>query len=72
MNAKMLKENTMDTTKLLENSSISFEVLQKSFDDILASLEIQSESTLRVIEAKKEYMKKMEDLNNKIERKIMH
>ena len=69
-NARALKENTQETAKLLENPSISFEKAKQAFDDIYSAIEMQEQSSRRIIENSKEYVDKMEELNNDIKAKL--
>lgn len=69
-NARALKENTQETSKLLENPSISFEKAKQAFDDIYSAIEMQEQSSRKIIESSKEYVDKMEELNNDIKQKL--
>ena len=69
-NARALKENTQETAKLLENPSISFDKAKQAFNDIYSAIEMQEQSSRRIIESSKEYVDKMEELNNDIKAKL--
>jgi uncharacterized protein YaaN involved in tellurite resistance len=69
-NAKMLKENTEETSKLLENPTISIEKLQQAFNDIYSAIETQEASSRKIIENSKEYVDKMDTLNTDIKKKL--
>lgn len=70
-NARMLKDNTEETSKLLENPSISIEKLQQAFNDIYSAIETQEASSRRIIESSKDYVDKMEVLNEDIKKKLL-
>lgn len=70
-NARMLKDNTEETSKLLENPSISIEKLQQAFNDIYSAIETQEASSRRIIASSKDYVEKIEVLNKDIKTKLL-
>lgn len=69
-NSQMLKENSEETTKLLERPSISIEKLQESFNNILTAIETQESSSRRIIENTREHTKKLEIFNEELKKKL--
>lgn len=69
-NARMLKENTEETTKLLENPSISIEKLQEAYNDIYSAIEAQEQSSRRIVSNSKEFVDKLDELNSDMRNKI--
>ena len=69
-NSRMLKENTEETTKMLENPTLSIEKLKESFDNIYEAIKIQEQSSERIITSSKESIRHLEKLNSSIERKL--
>lgn len=71
-NAQMLKDNTEQTTKLLENPSISLDKLQKAFQDIYTAIETQEASSRRIISSSKEFVDKLDDMNREMKTKLLN
>lgn len=69
-NARSLKENTIETSKLLENPSISIEKAKQAFNDIYSAIQTQEDSTRRIIESSKKYVEEMDQLNGDIKKKL--
>lgn len=70
-NARSLKENTEETTKLLEKPSINLDKAKQAFNDIYSAIETQEASSRRIIENSLRYVEEMEELNSEIKQKLM-
>jgi uncharacterized protein YaaN involved in tellurite resistance len=69
-NAKMLKENTEETTRMLENSSLDIDKLQQAFNDVYTAIQAQEQSTRRIIDTTKERLGKIKRSNQDIQKKL--
>lgn len=68
-NSRALKENTEETSKLLEDPAMSFEKAKEAFNNIYSAVETQEQSSRRIIENSKKYLDQMEELNKEIKEK---
>ncbi|WP_168927318.1 toxic anion resistance protein [Halobacillus salinus] len=69
-NSRSLKENTENTTQLMENPAISMEALQESFDNVFEALKTTEQSSERIIASSQKFIEEMDDLNHHVRRRI--
>lgn len=69
-NAKLLKHNTEESTKMLEKSSISIEKLREAFNDVYSAIEMTEASTKRIIDNSKRYISELEKLSDEMDSKL--
>jgi len=69
-NSRALKENTQETSKMLENPSISLDKLRASFNDIFDAIKITEESQSRIITSSKLFIEELDDFNEEMRKKI--
>lgn len=70
-NSQALKQNTEETTKLLENPAISMEKLRESFQNVFAAIEASEKSTERIIESSKMFVKELDSFNDEMKKKLI-
>ncbi|SDY89264.1 Uncharacterized conserved protein YaaN involved in tellurite resistance [Evansella caseinilytica] len=71
-NAQLLKSNTEETLKTLEEPAVAIETFKKAFDDVYAAIEMTEQSNTRIIESSKQFIHEMEQLNEQMERKLLN
>lgn len=69
-NAKLLKSNTEETTRLLEQPSISIEKLREAFSDVYAAIQLTEDSSKTIIRNSQQFIAEIEQLNEEMERKL--
>ncbi len=71
-NAALLKSNTEETLKTLEKPSIALETFKKAYEDVYAAIEMTEQSNARIIESSKQFITEMDELNTKMEKKLLN
>ncbi|PYZ98361.1 toxic anion resistance protein [Alteribacter lacisalsi] len=70
-NASLLKSNTEETLKTLEKPAIAMETFKKAYEDVYAAIEMTEQSNERIIESSKQFITEMDELNQKMEQKLL-
>ncbi len=70
-NAQMLKSNTEETLKMLEEPSIAIETFRKAYDDVYSAIKLTESSNERIIESGKKFILELDDLNNQMKQKLL-
>lgn len=65
-NSQALKQNTEETTKLLENPAISMDKLRESFQNVFAAIEASEKSSERIIESSKKFVIELDTFNDEM------
>ncbi|MGJ9381977.1 toxic anion resistance protein [Salipaludibacillus sp. CF4.18] len=71
-NAEMLKSNTEETLKTLEEPAIAIETFKKAYEDVYAAIEMTEESNSRIIDSSKKFITEMDELNKQMEKKLLN
>ncbi|MBM7094583.1 MULTISPECIES: toxic anion resistance protein [Alteribacter] len=71
-NASLLKSNTEETLKTLEKPSVAIETFKKAYEDVYAAIEMTEQSNERIIESSKQFITEMDELNTKMEKKLLN
>ncbi|MDQ0255231.1 uncharacterized protein YaaN involved in tellurite resistance [Evansella vedderi] len=71
-NAQLLKSNTEETLKTLEQPAIAMETFKKAYEDVYAAIEMTEQSNVRIIESSKQFIEEMDQLNEQMERKLLN
>lgn len=69
-NAKLLKQNTEETTKQLEEPSIALDKLRQAFNDVHAAIKTTEESNKRIIVNSKAFIQDIDKLNAEMKEKL--
>ncbi|MFD3448237.1 toxic anion resistance protein [Microbacteriaceae bacterium 4G12] len=70
-NSRALKENTEETTRLLENPAIGMDKLRESFENVFAAIQASEESTERIIQSSKTFVKELDTFNDEMKAKLI-
>ncbi|WP_280768163.1 toxic anion resistance protein [Salipaludibacillus daqingensis] len=70
-NAQMLKSNTEETLKTLEEPAVAMETFKKAYEDVYSAIEMTEQSNTRIIESSKKFITEMEQLNEQMEHKLL-
>ncbi|TMW73533.1 toxic anion resistance protein [Alteribacter natronophilus] len=70
-NASLLKSNTEETLKTLEKPAIAMDTFKKAYEDVYAAIELTEQSNERIIESSKQFITEMDELNQKMEQKLL-
>jgi uncharacterized protein YaaN involved in tellurite resistance len=70
-NSRALKQNTEETTRLLENPAIGMEKLRESFQNVFAAIQASEESTERIIQSSKTFVKELDSFNDEMKKKLI-
>ncbi|PYZ94571.1 toxic anion resistance protein [Salipaludibacillus keqinensis] len=71
-NAEMLKSNTEETLKTLEEPAIAMETFKKAYENVYSAIEMTEQSNARIIESSKQFITEMEQLNEQMEQKLLN
>jgi uncharacterized protein YaaN involved in tellurite resistance len=70
-NSRALKQNTEETTRLLENPAIGMDKLRESFQNVFAAIKASEESTERIIQSSKTFVKELDTFNDEMKKKLI-
>lgn len=70
-NSQALKQNTEETTQLLENPAISMDKLRESFQNVFAAIEASERSSERIIESSKKFVIELDTFNDEMKQKLI-
>ncbi|MDM5154950.1 toxic anion resistance protein [Bacillus sp. DX1.1] len=70
-NSQALKQNTEETTKLLENPAIGMDKLRESFQNVFAAIEASEKSSERIIESSKKFVIELDTFNDEMKQKLI-
>lgn len=70
-NSQALKQNTEETTKLLENPAISMDKLRESFQNVFAAIEASEKSSELIIESSKKFVIELDTFNDEMKQKLI-
>lgn len=70
-NAQMLKSNTEETLKMLEEPAIAIETFRKAYEDVYSAIKITESSNERIIETGKKFILELDELNTQMKQKLL-
>lgn len=70
-NAEMLKTNTEDTLKTLEEPAIAIETFKKAYEDVYSAIQLTEESNERIVQTGKKFIAELDNLNEQMKRKLL-
>ncbi|KMK76387.1 toxic anion resistance protein [Alkalihalobacillus pseudalcaliphilus] len=70
-NAQLLKENTEQTLKTLEEPAIAIEAFKKAYDQVFAAIELTEQSNERIVTSGKKFIEEMDTLNKEMKTKLI-
>ncbi|MGY4690049.1 toxic anion resistance protein [Salibacterium sp. K-3] len=70
-NAEMLKTNTEDTLKTLEEPAVAIETFRKAYEDVNAAIEMTEQSNERIVQSGKKFIQELDDLNEQMRSKLL-
>jgi uncharacterized protein YaaN involved in tellurite resistance len=70
-NSRALKQNTEETTRLLENPAIGMDKLRESFQNVFAAIRASEESSERIIQSSKTFVKELDSFNEEMKNKLI-
>ncbi|GGE82842.1 toxic anion resistance protein [Priestia taiwanensis] len=70
-NSRALKQNTEETTRLLENPAIGMDKLRESFQNVFAAIQASEESSERIIQSSKAFVKELDTFNDEMKNKLI-
>ncbi|WP_078553346.1 toxic anion resistance protein [Alkalihalobacterium alkalicellulosilyticum] len=70
-NAQLLKENTEQTLKTLEEPAIAIDTFKKAYDDVFSAIQLTEQSNERIIASGKKFIAEMDDLNKQMKTKLI-
>lgn len=71
-NAQLLKSNTEETLRTLEEPAIALETFRKAYEDVFSAITLTENSNERIIESGKKFIHELECLNDEMKRKLLH
>lgn len=71
-NSRALKQNTEETTRLLENPAIGMDKLRESFQNVFAAIQASEESTERIIQSSRNFVRELDSFNDEMKKKLIH
>ncbi|WP_035710579.1 toxic anion resistance protein [Salibacterium aidingense] len=70
-NAQMLKSNTEDTLKTLEEPAVAIETFRKAYEDVYAAIQMTEQSNERIVQSGKEFIHELDELNQQMKTKLL-
>lgn len=70
-NAEMLKTNTEDTLKTLEEPAVAIETFKKAYEDVYSAIQLTEESNERIVQTGKKFIAELDQLNEQMKRKLL-
>lgn len=70
-NARLLKENTEETLRTLEEPAIAIDAFKKAFEDVSAAIALTEQSNERIIESGKKFIAELDALSEHMKRKLL-
>ncbi|MFK3936343.1 toxic anion resistance protein [Alkalihalobacillus sp. NPDC078783] len=70
-NAALLKQNTEQTLKTLEEPAIALEAFRKAYQDVFDAIELTEQSNERIVTSGKQFIEEMEELNTEMKTKLI-
>ncbi|RSL33404.1 toxic anion resistance protein [Salibacterium salarium] len=71
-NAEMLKTNTEDTLKTLEEPAVAIETFRKAYEDVYSAIQMTEQSNERIVQSGKEFISELDDLNQQMKSKLLN
>lgn len=70
-NSELLKQNTEQTLKTMEEPAIALESFRKAYENVFAAIELTEKSNERIVQNGQEFIKELETLNNQMKTKLL-
>ncbi|WP_100372769.1 toxic anion resistance protein [Bacillus sp. FJAT-45037] len=70
-NSEMLKQNTEQTLKTLEEPAIALDAFKKAYQNVFEAIELTEQSNERIVTSGKEFIKEMDTLNKEMQTKLL-
>ncbi|WP_088102141.1 toxic anion resistance protein [Halalkalibacter urbisdiaboli] len=70
-NAELLKQNTEQTLKTLEEPAIAIEAFRKAYQNVFAAIELTEQSNERIVNSGKQFITELNALNQEMETKLI-
>ncbi|MDQ0205984.1 toxic anion resistance protein [Alkalicoccobacillus murimartini] len=70
-NAALLKQNTEQTLKTLEEPAIALEAFRKAYQDVFDAIELTEQSNERIVTSGKQFIVEMDELNKEMKTKLI-
>ncbi|ALA55156.1 toxic anion resistance protein [Shouchella clausii] len=71
-NAELLKQNTEETLKTLEEPAIALDAFRKAYDNVFKAIELTEQSNERIVTSGKQFIKEMDQLNSEMQTKLLN
>nr|WP_059105192.1 toxic anion resistance protein [Shouchella shacheensis] len=71
-NAELLKQNTEETLKTLEEPAIALDAFKKAYDNVFKAIELTEESNERIVTNGKQFIEEMDNLNRDMQTKLLN
>ncbi len=70
-NSELLKQNTEDTLRTLEEPAIAIETFKKAYDNVFAAIALTEQSNERIVQSGKNFIAELETLNKDMHKKLI-
>lgn len=70
-NAEMLRQNTEQTLKTLEEPAIAIDSFKKAYNDVFTAIQLTEQSNERIIASGKKFISELEELNAQMKTKLI-
>ena len=70
-NAELLKQNTEETLKTLEEPAIAIESFRKAYNNVFEAIELTEKSNERIVQSGQEFIKELDTLNKEMQTKLL-
>ncbi|ARK30376.1 toxic anion resistance protein [Halalkalibacter krulwichiae] len=71
-NSELLKQNTEETLKTLEEPAIAIESFRKAYNNVFEAIELTEKSNERIVQSGQEFIKELDTLNKEMQTKLLN
>jgi uncharacterized protein YaaN involved in tellurite resistance len=70
-NSELLKQNTEETLKTLEEPAIALESFRKAYNNVFEAIELTEQSNERIVQTGQEFISELDSLNKEMKTKLL-
>lgn len=70
-NAELLKQNTEDTLKTLEEPAIAIDTFRKAYNNVFEAIQLTEQSNERIVQSGKEFITELDTLNKEMQKRLL-
>ncbi|WP_227936259.1 toxic anion resistance protein [Alkalihalobacillus deserti] len=71
-NSELLKQNTEETLKTLEEPAIAIESFRKAYNNVFEAIELTEKSNEKIVQSGQDFIKELDSLNKEMQTKLLN